>query len=70
MYRIALGPITYTKRDGVPFTLPEALRELHGCGNARIVRLDGTVAVRNAGSDYAVQHAPTGRMVRRWPVHR
>ena len=70
MYRIALGPITYSKRGGVPFTLPEAMRELRGCGGARIVRLDGTVAVRNAGSDYAVQHAPTGRTVRRRTVTR
>lgn len=42
----------------------------HSVGNARIMRLDGTIAVRNASSDYAVQHAPTGRMVRRRPVHR
>jgi len=70
VYRIALGPITYSKRGGEPFTLPEAIRELHGCGQARIVRLDGTIAVRNAGSDYAVQHAPTGRLVRRRPVRR
>jgi hypothetical protein len=70
VYRIALGPIVYSKRGGAPFTLTEALRELYGCGQARIVRLDGTVAVRNAGSDYAVEHAPTGRTVRRRPVRR
>jgi hypothetical protein len=58
VYQIALGPITYVKRGGVPFTLPEAMRELHGCGQARIVRLDGTVAVRLRGA--ARPYGPRG----------
>lgn len=65
MYLIRIDHLIYTHRDGTPFTLPEAVTELRGCGNAAVLRLDGTVAVRNAGSDSAVTHAPTGRVIRR-----
>lgn len=65
MYLIRIDHLIYEHRDGTPFTLPEALTEIRGTGNAAILRLDGTVAVANAGSDTAVTHAPTGRIVRR-----
>lgn len=63
MYRIQVDHRIYERRGGGTFTLPEAMRELYGCGNARVLRADGTVAVANAGAAYAVVHAPTGRTV-------
>jgi hypothetical protein len=65
VYLIKLGPVTYEKRGGDTFTLPEAMSEVHGTGQAQILRTDGTVVVNGAGSDYAVQHVPSGRTVRR-----
>jgi len=65
MYLITIDHIVYEKHGGGLFTLPEAMRELHGTGNARILRADGTVVVKRAGNDYAVQHVPSGREVRR-----
>jgi ferric-dicitrate binding protein FerR (iron transport regulator) len=64
MYLIQLGHIVYQHKDGSPFTLPEAMREVYGVGQARILRLDGTPAVLNAGSSSEVMHAPSGRRVR------
>lgn len=70
MYLIAIGPNTYEPRDGRPgFTLVEALREVCGTGGARVLRLDGTVVVRDAGSTVAPwTHAPTGRTIRHRPT--
>jgi hypothetical protein len=65
VYLIQIDHVIYEPRGGGSFTLSDALRELHGCGHARILRIDGTVAVDSAGSDYAVRHAPTGRLVKR-----
>jgi hemin uptake protein HemP len=65
MYFIAIDHIIYGQAGGLPYTLPEALRQVHGCANARILREDGTVIVSHAGSDYAVRHLPSGRLVRR-----
>ena len=71
MYEIQLGPVRYVKRgSNVPFSLVEAMREVRGVGQARILRLDGTVVVHNAGSDYAVTHVPSGTVVIRRPVRR
>lgn len=64
MYYVKLGPITYAK----PLTLVEALRELRGTGDAKIVRADGTVAVDQAGSDTILVHAPTSRRIYRRPT--
>jgi hypothetical protein len=64
MYLIKLGPVTYERKGGGGFTLPEAMSEVYGVGQASILRLDGTVVVRNAGSSVEVQHAPTGRRLR------
>ena len=66
MYLIQLGPVTYAR----PYTLPDALAELYGVGDARILRTDGTVVVRSAGSAYAVDHVPSGRTVRRRKARR
>jgi len=65
VYLIQVDHIVYGKRHDDSFTLPEALWAVHGTGNARILRADGTVIVENAGSDYAVRHVPTGRIVKR-----
>lgn len=65
MYLIKLGPVTYERKGGGGFTLPEALDEVYGVGYASILRLDGTEVVSDAGSSYAVLHVPTGRIVHR-----
>ncbi len=56
-------------KDGSPLTLVRAMREVYGVGNARVLRLDADgdyrVVVRNAGSSVEVQHAPSGRLLRR-----
>lgn len=58
MYLIQLGPVVYEGfKDGRPFSLVDALREVHGTLNAHILRMDGTPAVRHAGSSYLV-HVP------------
>jgi hypothetical protein len=69
MYLIQLGPKVYERRGGGGFTLVEALTELRGTGGARILRLDGSVAVERAGSDFAVEHS-SGRTVIRRKVRR
>jgi hypothetical protein len=59
---IKLGPVTYERKGGGGWTLPEALAQVHGVGHARILRADGTVAVDDAGSDCAVTLVePDGR---------
>lgn len=69
MYLIQSGPVVYAHKDGTrdgrPFTLVEALRETYGVGQTRILRTDGTVVVRDAGSATAVEYAPTGRKITR-----
>ena len=70
MYLIQVDHIIYGKRHNDSFTLAEAMWAVHGTGNARILRSDGTVIVENAGSDYAVRHVPTGRIVKRRTVPR
>jgi hypothetical protein len=61
-YLIQLGPVTYEPKGGGTFTLTEALSQVLGVRNARILREDGTVAVEDAGSSYAVTHVtPEGR---------
>lgn len=67
-YLIHLDGITYERKGGGTFTLTEALSQVLGVRNARILREDGTVAVDNAGSSYSVTHVtPEGhrRTVRR-----
>lgn len=64
MYLIQVDHVVYEPVGGGTFTLPQALTEVHGVANARILRVDGTPVVESAGSDVAqVQHAPTGRTV-------
>lgn len=65
MYLIAIDHVIYERKGGGTFTLPDALRELRGVAGARILRLDGTVAVRRAGSDYAVEHSSGRTVIRR-----
>lgn len=52
-------------RDGTPFSLIDAMHEVYGCGNARVLRADGTPVVERAGSSHEVVHAPTGRIIQR-----
>ena len=65
MYLIQIDHIVYERRDGGAFTLPEAMREVYGVNNARVLREDGTEVIRHAGSSYAVTHVPSARTVRR-----
>lgn len=66
MYAIKMGPMTYSGyRDGSPFTLVGAMREVYGVGQAKILRSDGTVVVDNAGSSGYVTHVPSGRRLYR-----
>lgn len=73
-YLIVLGQVTYEPRDGrAGFTLTEALREVYGSHQAALLRLDGTVAVANAGSAYSVTHIGRDgyvRTIRRRPRRR
>ena len=65
MYLIKLWPgVLYEHRDGRPFTLVEAMREVYGVRDASIVREGGTPVVLGAGSASQVTHAPTGRTIR------
>lgn len=61
MYLVQIDHIVYR----TPVSLVEAMRSVYGCGNARILRADGTLAVTYAGSSVEVMHAPTGRKVQR-----
>ncbi|MFI0553452.1 hypothetical protein [Streptomyces scabiei] len=62
MYLIQLDYTVYERfKDGRPFTLVDALRELHGTANAHILRMDGTPAVRHAGSSYLIHVARNDR---------
>lgn len=61
MYLIQLGPIVYERR----YTLVDAMREVYGVGQARVLRMDFTPVVTNAGSSVEVTYAPTGRRVPR-----
>lgn len=64
-YLIAVDHVVYSRRNGDPFTLVEAVAEVRGTGNARILRTDGTVVLRHAGSTAADWlHAPTGTVLR------
>jgi hypothetical protein len=65
MYLIQIDHVVYERRGGGSFTLPEAMREVYGVGNARVLREDGTEVIRAAGSSYAVTHVPSGRTVLR-----
>lgn len=67
MYLIQMGPVVYERRGGGTFTLVEAMREVYGVADTRILRTDGTVVVRRAGSSYAVEYAPRGITLRRRP---
>lgn len=50
-YTFSFGHIEYSgHRDGTPFTLVEAWREVRGVGWARIYRPDGSLLMRDAGS--------------------
>lgn len=68
MYLIAFDHIVYEPRGGGSWTLPQAMREVYGVGHARVLRMDGTTVVRDAGNATAVQHVPSGRRVRRGSV--
>jgi hypothetical protein len=63
------GTVYAARRDGTPLTLVGALEAVRGCGNVTVVRLGRggwTDVVRRAGSDAGpLEHAPTGRAVRR-----
>ncbi|MFG1872119.1 hypothetical protein [Micromonospora arborensis] len=61
MYLIQLGPVVHGRR----YTLVGAMREVYGVGQAQVLRMDFTPVVTNAGSSYAVTHAPTGRVITR-----
>ena len=70
MYTFSLGSQHYERwRDGRPFTLMEAMREVFGVGAATVYRVNPdatlTVVVCNAGSSTAIVHAPTGRTLAR-----
>lgn len=73
LYLIVLDGIVYEGyRDGRPFTLVDAMREVYGTRGVTICRLDpGDVlvpVVTNAGSSSDVVHTPTGRRIRRRPA--
>lgn len=70
MYLIQIDHIVYENLGGGTFTLVEALGEVYGVRNARILREDGTVAVERAGSASVVVHAPTRMEILRRPVRR
>jgi hypothetical protein len=72
LYLIVLDGIVYEGyRDGRPFTLVDAMRQVYGTRGVTICRLDpGDVlvpVVTNAGSASQVVHAPTGQRIRRRP---
>ncbi len=75
MYLIRLDGTTYERKGGGTFTLVEAMQELHGCRGASVLREDGTLVVRNAGSTASPwEHVPSGRQIRhrltRWARER
>jgi hypothetical protein len=63
VYLIQIDHRVFEKKGGGGFTLVEALDELYGTFNCRVLRLDGTPAVEKAGSSISLIHAPTGRRV-------
>lgn len=66
MYLIQIDHIVYERKGGGTFTLPEAMREVRGFRNARVLRDDAqqTVVVRDAGStEKPWTHVPTGRKI-------
>ena len=66
MYAVEIDGIEYHRRDSADFSLTDAMRELYGVANARIVRVvDGSVVVDNAGSSSEFVHVPSGTTVRR-----
>lgn len=53
-YRIRLDHREFDGfRDGRPFTLPDAWRQVEGVGNAAILAPDGRLVLANAGSPTA-----------------
>lgn len=62
-------PRTVSPVTRQPYTLATALEEARGCGGAHIHRSENgggwKMIVRNAGSDTAVIHEPTGRRIYR-----
>jgi hypothetical protein len=68
VYLIAVDNVIYEWKGGRPFTLVEAMRELYGCRNAHVIRLDGTLVVLHAGNASGVTHVPSGRTIRRRKV--
>lgn len=66
MYMVQIGPVIYDRtQKGGPISLVEALREIRGVGDCKVLRTDGTVVVKRAGSDTMLTHEPTGRRVSR-----
>ncbi len=65
MYLIEIDGFEYRPRGGEGFTLTEAMRELYGVAHARVLRIDGTPVVAQAGSASQIVYLPTGRTVRR-----
>ncbi|MEQ7008383.1 hypothetical protein ABN028_19600 [Actinopolymorpha sp. B17G11] len=50
-YTFTLGPMHYiAHRDGTPYRLIDAWREVYGVGGATIYAPNGRVVLRNAGS--------------------
>ena len=71
IYALQIDWMIYTcsPKTGLPYTLVTAMQEARGCGNTKIVKaVNGggwKTVVLNAGSDTEVQHAATGRKLRR-----
>jgi hypothetical protein len=67
MYQIQIDYTVYSGyKDGRPFTLVGALREVVGTCNAHILRMDGTPVVRHAGSAYGpILYVPKGKAIYR-----
>jgi len=63
------APVIDGRLSGPPMSLPAALADVYGCGNAAVARLerDGwRIIVRHAGSSVGpLEHVPSGRVVTR-----
>lgn len=70
MYLFRIDDRTYVRRDGQPMSLTEAMAAVYGCGNAGVIRTDGTMVVERAGSASEVTYAPTGRRIVRGMTNR
>lgn len=62
MYLYQIDHIVYGRKTGL--SLAAAVDAVRGCGNARVLRADGTVVLTSAGStELPWIHAPSGRKI-------